>query len=181
MLWENPAHTATDALGNSDPQLSLLKGEMFTEAKAGILVVELKVTDLSETVPTGASAADWYMTWTHGSTTYFAQAQLGALPTSSPTFSDGTVVVTGTEHQYETAHSDTGSFSDGTNGTVTIDVPLANVGGLSSGAVLDSPTGATYIEEGAPPNPSGESGGILEAVDSGGPTKNYTIGSSCSS
>jgi pseudomonalisin len=178
LLWANPPHTATDALGNSDPQLSLINGSIAADKAKKMLEVRLTLSDLSERVPTGASAADWYMTWTYNKTTYFAQAQLGALPTSKPTFGDGTVVVTGSEHQYSAAHTDTGTFKTGKDGYIIIDVPLANVG-LKWGSTLAGPAGATYTEEGIPPNPSGVSAGSLEAVDSGGPTKNYTVGSTC--
>jgi pseudomonalisin len=179
VLWANPAHTATDALGNSDPQLSLLQGAMTLSSNKLDLDVDLTVANLAATVPTGASAADWYMTWTDAGTTYFAQAQLGATPDATPTYEDGTVVVTASEHQYEAAHTDTGSFTAGANGVVQIVVPLANIGNPALKAVLSEPAGATYTEEGVPPNPSGEGAASLQAVDSGGPTKNYKVGSVC--
>ncbi|MDA8039866.1 MAG: S53 family serine peptidase [Actinomycetota bacterium] len=181
LLWANPPHTATDVLGNSDPQLSLLNGAMFADKKTNTLRVELTVTNLSETVPTGATAEDWYMTWKYGKTMYFAQAQLGTLPGSAPTFDDGTIVLTGTSHQYSEAHTDSGAFKPGKDGSITINVPFANVGGISWNQVLGSPAGATFTEEGIPPNPSGQSAASLQAVDSGGPTNSYTVGSTCRS
>jgi hypothetical protein len=179
VLWQNPPHTASDALGNSDSQLSLIKGSISLSPSKADLLVNLTLADLTQTVPTGASAADWYMTWTYDGTTYFAQAQLGATPGATPTFGDGTIVVTGSEHQYEQAHSDTGTFTSGSDGVVQIVVPLANVGSPPLESVLAEPAGATYTEEGVPPNPSGEGGALLEAVDSGGPTKSYKVGSTC--
>ncbi|MGH9297395.1 MAG: S53 family peptidase [Acidimicrobiales bacterium] len=179
LLWQNPPHTSTDALANSDPQLSLLTGAMSLSKDRKSVLVKLEVTNLSATVPTGASAEDWYMTWTFKGTTYFGQAELGALPGSVPTFSDGTVVATGSSHQYQAANTDTGAFKPGAHGIIEIAVPLAHVGKPGIGSVLGQPTGATYTEEGVPPNPSGVSGGSLEAVDSGGPTRNYTVGSTC--
>jgi pseudomonalisin len=179
VLWKNAPHTATDTLGNSDPQLSLVQGSMHLASGGDNLVVDLDVTNLSETVPTGATAEDWYMTWTDGGTTYFAQAQLGATPGATPTFSDGTIVLTGTDHEYQVAHTDTGSFTAGADGTVEIDVPLANIGSPAPASVLSQPSGSTFTEEGVPPNPSGESAASLQAVDSGGPTDNYTVGSTC--
>jgi hypothetical protein len=153
---------------------------MTTSAKTD-LVVSLTMQDLSATVPTGASAEDWYATWTYDGTTYFALAQLGALPGSSVTYGDGTIVVTGSDHEYETAHTDTGTFTPGTNGVIQIDVPLANIGNPPLKSTLSDPAGLTYTEEGVPPNPSGEAAGSLESVDSGGPTKNYKVGSTCKS
>ncbi len=179
ILWQNAPHTATDLLGNSDPQLSLLQGSMHLAASGTSVVIDLKVTNLSDTVPTGASGEDWYMTWTSGGTTYFAQAQLGATPGATPTFSDGTVVLTGSEHEYQAANTDTGAFTSGADGTVEIDVPLANVGGPAPGSVLAQPAGSTFTEEGVSPNSSGQSPAALETVDSGGPTNSYTLGSTC--
>ncbi|HEV8065426.1 MAG TPA: hypothetical protein VGP46_11365, partial [Acidimicrobiales bacterium] len=173
------SHTASDALGNSDPQLTLVKGSMSLSSTKTDLVVSLTIADLSATVPTGASAADWYATWSYDGTTYFAQAQLGALPESAVTYADGTIVLTGSEHQYESAHTDTGSFKAGKDGIIQIDVPLANIGAPAAGAVLANPAGLTYTEEGVPPNPSGEGAASLQSVDSGGPTNNYKVGSTC--
>ncbi|MGH9063743.1 MAG: S53 family peptidase, partial [Acidimicrobiales bacterium] len=71
-VWTNPPHTATDTLGNKDPQLSLLEGAFKTSADGKTLQVLLTVTDLTKTVPTGAEADEWYMTWTYNKTEYFA-------------------------------------------------------------------------------------------------------------
>jgi hypothetical protein len=177
VLWKNAPHTATDLLGNSDPQLSLLQGSMHVTGAD--LAVDLKITNLSETVPTGATGEDWYMTWTKGGATYFAQAQLGATPGATPTFSDGTVVLTGSEHEYEAAHTDTGTFTPGADGTVEIKIPLANIGNPTKASALLQPAGSTFTEEGVPPNSTGQSPASLQAVDSGGPTNNYTVGSTC--
>jgi pseudomonalisin len=175
-LWTNPAHTASDLFGNSDPQLTLLEGNMAPSADGKSLVVELTVEDLTKTVPTGATAEDWYMTWTYEGTTYFAQAQLSALPGSTPGFYDGTVNAVGTSHNYQTVNTDTGELVTGHDGVVEIDVPLAHVGNPAAGSVLGQPTGLTYIEVGVPPNPTGLSAGSLQQVDSGGPGNNYTVG-----
>lgn len=175
-LWSNGAHTATDVFGNSDPQLTLLQGDMAPSSDGKSLVVKITVEDLSATVPTGASGEDWYMTWNYGGKTYFAQAQLSALPTSAPVYSDGTVAAVGSSHQYQAAHTDTGQFVTGHDGAVVIDVPLADVGAPPTGAVLGQPTGLSYVEVGVPSNPTGLSVASLQQVDSGGPTHNYTVG-----
>ncbi len=175
ILWQNPSHVATDVLGNSDPQLSLLQGTMALSADGQNLVVRLVVDNLSATVPTGATGADWYATWTYANTTYFADAQLSPAPGAAPTFGDGTVTLTGNTKNYNPVHtSDQGSFTPGPNGVVEIVVPLANIGGPAAGAVLSQPAGVTFTEEGAPGAVS-----ALETVDSGGPTKNETLGSVC--
>jgi pseudomonalisin len=174
-LWINQAHTATDLFGNSDPQLTLLEGNM-APGPNGTLAVTLTVENLSDSVPPGATGADWYMTWTYGGTEYFAQAQIGPVPTLAPTFDDGTVQKVGTSSQYNAAHTDTGKFVTGKDGTIEIDVPLANIGNPASGAVLNQPAGVTYIEVGVPPNPTGAGVASLQQVDTGGPTNNYDVG-----
>ena len=178
LLWQNPSHTATDTFGNSDPQLSLVNGEMALSPDGKTLQVTLAVNNLSASVPPGATAEDWYATWTYNGTEYFAQAQLGALPISGPTFADGTVQLVGASHDYSPANTDTGQFNPGANGTIVIDVPLANVGAPPSGSTLTQPAGQTYVEVGIPPNPAG-SAASLQPVDSGGPTNNFAIGTGC--
>jgi pseudomonalisin len=171
LLWQDAAHTASDTLGNSDPQLSLVQGSMGTADGVADLAVRMQVEDLSSTLPTGATGEDWYTTWTYGGTTYFAQAQLEATPGSSVTYSDGTVDVTGTEHDYSPAHTDTGSFTPGTDGVIEVDVPFANIGSPPLKSVLSQPASATYTEEGVPGAVSS-----LQPVDSGGPTLDYAVG-----
>ena len=180
-LWINPAHTATDLFGNSDPQLTLLEGNMAPSADGKSLVVKLTVQNLSQTVPAGATGADWYMTWTYNGTEYFAQAQIGPVPTLAPSFDDGTVNKVGNSSQFQAAHTDTGKFTTGPDGVVEIDVPLANVGAPPAGAVLTQPAGLTEIEVGVPPNPTGEGAASLQQVDKGGPTNDYTLGTTTGS
>ncbi|HVA73584.1 MAG TPA: S53 family peptidase [Acidimicrobiales bacterium] len=175
-LWISQAHTATDLFGNSDPQLTLLEGDM-APGPNGTLAVKLTVENLSQTVPAGATGADWYMTWTYNGTEYFAQAQIGPAPGVAPTFDDGTVNKVGSSNQYQAANTDTGSFKLGKDGVVEIDVPLKNVGNPPAGATLSQPAGATYIEVGVPPNPTGAGVASLQGVDAGGPTNNYSVGS----
>jgi pseudomonalisin len=175
-LWTNTSHTATDIFGGADPQLTLLEGNMAPSADGRSLLVKMTVQNLTQTVPTGATGEDWYMTWTYKGTDYFAQAQLGALPGSAPTFSDGTVVAVGASHQFQAANTDTGSFIPGNDGTIEIVVPLANVGAPPAGGVLIQPAGETDIEIGIPPNPLGLGIASLQKVDSGGPGNDYAVG-----
>lgn len=178
-LWVNPPHSATDTVGSiagtSDPQLTLLEGNM-APGVGPTLVVKLTVANLSEQVPPGATGEDWYMTWTYGGTEYFAQAQLSALPGSAPAFGDGVVAKVGSSSQYQELNLDTGKFVLGADGTVEVDVPLGHVGSPPAGATLLQPAGATYTEEGIPPNPTGASAASLQPVDSGGPASNYVVG-----
>jgi hypothetical protein len=84
--------------------------------------------------------------------------------------------VVGSSHQFQTANSDTGSFVTGKDGVVEIVVPLADVGSPPAGAVLTGPAGETDIEIGVPANPTRLGAASLQKVDSGGPSNNYTVG-----
>jgi hypothetical protein len=169
-LWTNPAHTATDTLTNSDPQLSLLHGDMSVSADGLTLRTFLTVTNMSLTVPTGAGAAEWYSLWTFGGTVYFSNMELTNAPGATPTFSDGTVTVTGTSHLYNTAHTDTGQNPTlGPNGVVEVNVPLANVGNPPLSSTFSGPSGETRILIGA------AGSGSLPLVDSGGPACDFSL------
>ncbi|MHB8339926.1 MAG: hypothetical protein ACYDB7_01985 [Mycobacteriales bacterium] len=175
-LWTNPPHTATTNFGFAAPQLSLLAANLASVGRGKVLEARLTVGNLTESVPPGATAEDWYLTWLYKGTTYFASSQLSAVPGSTPSFADGSLVKVGTSTEYQQVNTDTGTFLPGPNGVVVINVPLANVGHPASGAVLASPAGATFTELGTPPNPTGKGVGSLQSVDSGGPGRNYTVG-----
>jgi hypothetical protein len=169
-LWTNPNHTATDALGNQDPQLSLLGGTMAVSAGGSTLDVTLSLTDLTKTVPTGATGASWYGLWQYKGTTYFAVAELGV--DGILAYGDGTFSSSG---GYSQANNDTGSFTTGPGGKIVIHVPLKNVGSPPTGTHLTQAAGKTYIEEGVPPTPAGGSSGLQLQVDSGGPGCSFTV------
>ena len=179
-LWQNPTHTATGGpQSNPEPQLTLDAGTMGLNqaGSAPVLEVTLQVQNLSTHVPTGATGEDWYATWTYGNKEYFAYAHLSVTPTSTPTYGDGTATKTGTTTNYAPVNTDTGSFNQGPNGTIVIDVPLTNVGSPPLGAVLLHPAAVTFTEEGTPSTSQGGSGvASLQQVDTGGPDLNYTVG-----
>ena len=179
-LWQNPSHTASDPFtSNPEPQLTLDAGTMGLDQSGtkNVLKVTLQVQDLTTHVPTGATGEDWYATWTYGGKEYFAYAHLSLTPTSTVTYGDGTASKTGGTTNYAPTNADTGSFSQGKNGTVVIDVPLTNIGSPPLGAVLLHPAAVTFIEEG-PPSTQATGGGVasLQQVDQGGPDLNYTVG-----
>lgn len=176
-VWTNPDHTATDFFGNSDPQMSLISGSFSLSSDQKTLQVNLVVQNMSTTVPAGATDDAWYATWSYAGTDYFASAVVG--PDGTWAYGDGTHSSQG----YTTNNTDTGSFVLGPGGGVTIDVPLANIGGTSSlplGSVLVGPGAVTYTGEGAPPNPVVSGGGQLQ-VDTGGPGCDWVVAGSASS
>ena len=162
-LWTNPPHTASDLLGNSDPQLSLAAGNMTVSRDGRTLDVTLTLEDLTPTVPRGATGAGWYATWVWKGVTYFAATELGV--DGSISYSDGTFA----NRQYSSAHTDTGTFRPGAGGTITVHVPLADVGSPGRGATLSQPAAETFTEEGVPATAAGGGTGELARVDTGGP------------
>ena len=167
--WTNPPHTATDVAGNSDPQLSLAAGNMTVSRDGRTLDVTLTLEDLTATVPAGATGAGWYATWVWNGTTYFADAELGV--DGSITYADGTFA----NRQYSAAHTDTGLFRPGPQGTITVHVPLANVGHPGRGATLRQPAAETVTDEGVPVTSATGATGALARVDTGGPGCPFTI------
>ena len=82
---------------------------------------------------------------------------------------DGELLRVSLENRYQQLHVDTGSITPGSNGTVEVDVPLANLPGVVPGSQLVRPSAASYVREGAV-------AGSLEPVDSAGPTNDYVVG-----
>ena len=60
-------------------------------------------------------------------------------------------------------------------GTITIQVPLTNVGNPPVGATLTQPAADTYTEEGVPATAAGGGTGLLTHVDTGGPGCPFVI------
>jgi hypothetical protein len=168
-VWVKPAHVASDMFGNHDAQLSLVQGNLAVSRDHSTLVVRLAVSNLSLRVPAGATAMDWYATWSYNGVAYFAQAQYSAL---GPVFVDGTYTSVDSSNQYTARTNDTGHFVTGSHGAVIINVALAHVGKPGLGAVLRQPAGYTYTELGVP-----EVAGSLRPVDSAGPGRSYVVGS----
>ena len=56
----------------------------------------------------------------------------------------------------------------GPNGTVEVDVPLANIGGPAIGQTLSKPAAVSYVREGVLAAP-------LETIDSAGPNADYVL------
>jgi hypothetical protein len=128
------------------------------------------MADLSTAAPTAAGGAnDYYLLWTYGGTQYFASAEVDAV-TGAVTYGDGTV----SGNQFTTANTDTGTFVPGKNGTITVDVPLKNVGSPAAGSTLVAPAGQTRVLLGTT-----ATGGLIEQADVGGPQYDFGVGSGC--
>lgn len=153
----------------SNPQLDILSGAMAVNN--GNLVTTLTINDLSKnTANAGGAANEYYFLWSYKGTQYFSNAEVDTT-TGAVTYGDGTVSGT----TFTTANSnDTGQFNTGKNGTVVVDVPLANIGGPASGDLLQSPAGQTRVLVG-----TSVTGGFIEQADTGGPQYDFQLGAVC--
>jgi subtilase family serine protease len=153
----------------SNPQLDILSGNM--QVSGANLVTTLTINDLStNSASAGGAANEYYFLWSYKGTQYFSNAEVDTT-TGTITYSDGTVA----GNQYTTVHkTDTGSFNQGKNGTVVVNVPLTNVGSPATGDTLLGPAGQTKVLVG-----TSTTGGLIEAADSGGPQYDFQIGAVC--
>jgi hypothetical protein len=169
-LFTDAAGDDSYPLGTStgnNPQLDVLSGNISTNS--GKLHFRTTIKNLSTSMASPAGGGNqYYFLWTYKGTTYFADAEVDS--TGAVTYHDGTV----SGSQYTSAHTDTGHFGSGTNGVVRVDVPLANVGHPPAGAKLTGPGAQTKVLVG-----TGQTGGLIEAADSGGPKYDYTVGQTC--
>jgi subtilase family serine protease len=157
----------TLAAQGASPQLDILGGQMLLSPDGQTLRTIITVRNLSTTIPTGGAENDYNFTWTFGGTQYFTQ--LAVEPGGVVNAYDGQLVKVSLENRYQQLHVDTGTITPGPNGTVEVDVPLANLPGVTTGSELIRPSAASYVRESLLV-------GNLEPVDSAGPTNDYVAG-----
>jgi subtilase family serine protease len=151
----------------ADPQLDLVSGQMALTPDGTTLRTILTVSNLSTTIPTGGAENDYNFVWTLNGVQYFTQ--LAVEPGGAVQAYDGQIVHASLETRYQQLHVDTGTITPGPNGTVEVDVPLANVGGPAVGQVFHQPSAQAYVREGFLAGP-------LEPVDSAGPSADFVVG-----
>jgi len=83
---------------------------------------------------------------------------------------DGEVIHLPVLTKFQQLHVDTGIIKQGPNGTIEVDVPVANLGGLNVGQVLQQPNATANVRMVAPV------GGLFSTIDSGGPSSDYVVG-----
>lgn len=149
----------------SNPQLDIISGNMSDDGTN--LVATIQLADLSTNpAQAGGAANEYYLVWTFNNTQYFANAEVDTT-TGAVTYGDGTI----SGNQFTTNNTDTGTFNTGKGGTVTVTVPLKNVGSPTSGDVLPAPAAQTRVLLG-----STVTGGLIEQADVGGPGYDYQVG-----
>jgi hypothetical protein len=155
------------AAPGTTPQLDILGGQMLLTPDGQTLRTIITVRDLSTAIPAGGAENDYNFTWTFNGTSYFTQlaVEQGGVVNAY----DGQLVKVSLENRYQQLHVDTGTITPGPNGTVEVDVPLANLAGVAAGSQLIRPSAASYVREGV-------LAGTLEPIDSAGPTNDYVAG-----
>jgi len=151
----------------ADPQLDLLSGQMALTPDGTTLRTILTVSNLSTTIPTGGAENDYNVVWTFNGVQYFTQ--LAIEPGGAVQAYDGQVLHVSLETRYQQLPVDTGKIAPGPNGTVEVDVPLANIGGPAVGQLLRQPSAQSYVREGFLAGP-------LEPIDSAGPNADFAVG-----
>ena len=171
-VWTSAAGNET-WLGQTgqNPQLDLIRGNLALSPDGTTLITTLTVTNLSKTVPAGSAANEYYFLWSYNNTQYFSNVEVD--PAGNVTFADGKV----SGNQYQARRSgpaDSGSLVLGPNGTLTVNVPLAQVGSPPTGAILTSPNGQVRELVGTT-----VTGGLIVQADQGGPQYDYQVGQAC--
>lgn len=150
----------------TNPQLDILNGQMCLSPDGQTLRTIITVSNLSTTIPTGGVENDYNFVWQYNGVEYFTQLAVEADGTVLAW--DGQAIHASLETRFQQLHSDPGTITPGPNGTVEVDVPLANVGSPTSGSVLQTPSAQTYVREGI-------LAGSLEPADSAGPNADFAI------
>ncbi|HET8893057.1 MAG TPA: S53 family peptidase [Gaiellaceae bacterium] len=150
----------------ANPQLDITSGQMCLTPDGKTLRTILTINNLTTAVPTGGAENDYNFVWSFNGVTYFTQ--LAVEQTGTVLAYDGQAIHASLETRFQQLHVDTGIITPGRNGTVEVDVPLANVGSPASGAVLSLPSAQSYVREGV-------LAGSLEPVDSAGPSADFLI------
>jgi hypothetical protein len=136
-----PAGNASDPItATEDSTLDLTGGEIDLTSDGKDVRTVLTLAELTGTVPSVGTGADYYTYWTYAGTTWFTEASIGRLGDVS--YRDGHIGA-------GAVHTDAGRIAPGENGTVEVDVPLANVGNPPLGARLQLPYAQTVLELGA--------------------------------
>ena len=176
-LWSDTSSDASAGpSGTQADQLDIVSGGLSDNGST--LTTSLTITNLTTTPAAGGTADEYYFIIGAGGKQYFTNAEVAP---SGTTYSYGTYDPNATP-QYSTTGSATGTVNPGAKGTVTVSVPLSQVGNPASGSTLSAGSikGVTFLLEGAPSNP-GVSGGLLSPADSDTATSGYTIGQGCAS
>jgi subtilase family serine protease len=150
----------------ANPQLDILNGQMCLTPDGQTLRTIITVSNLTTTIPQGGVANDYNFVWQFNGTEYFTQLEVEQNGTVLAF--DGQAIHASLETRFQQLHQDTGTITPGPNGTVEVDVPLANIGSPPSGSVLSTPSAESYVRESV-------LAGTLEPADPTSPYSDFVI------
>jgi pseudomonalisin len=173
--------SATDTVsGSDDPNLAVSEANLGLTANHEDLRVVINLQNMSDTPPSGFTLLDYNIYWTNptgdSSSNDAVDAEVDSAGRTS--FQDGQEVDDSSEGEYvfapSTTSAATGTITDGPDGTVEIDVPLAELG-LKVGDSLSALQVMTGEGEGVAGAQPANSAGLL-TLDNLGPGPTYTLG-----
>jgi subtilase family serine protease len=150
----------------TQPQLDILGGQILLSPDGQTLRTIITVRNLTTTIPTGGAENTYNLVWFLNGVEFFSQ--LAVEPGGVVNAYDGQVVHVSLQTRFQQLHVDKGVITLGPNGTVEVDVPLANVGSPALAQTLEKPSATAYVRVGI-------AVGSLQTVDSGGPVANYVV------
>ena len=176
-LWTDTSADAKDpGTGTQDGQLDVIGGSMTDNGTS--LTTTLDVANLTTTVgPANATANDYYVVWQIGGsgTYYFTNVDLVDVPSTAITYNYGTwTSATGVQ---ATGPADSGTFTSGSPGTVSVTIALSKVGSPSAGTQLTLAMSGTSPYAGYSTASETVTGtGVVFTVDGDISSFDYTIG-----
>jgi pseudomonalisin len=164
-LFTTYAGNATDPASDmNDANLDIASANLSLSGTT--LVAQIHGPALAPGIdPAGTNGTDYYLLWTYAGTTYYGMAYVD--PTGTQVFyDDGNT--NDSSLTPPTSSNITGSFA---SDTLTLDIPLADVGNPPAGSVLSYPYGLTRAVN----NPAL----VPFTVDTGGSQRAYSVGRTC--
>lgn len=138
----------TDPGGDVDAENLDFTGGGIAAMDDTSFTIEMQVTNLSTELPTlDSTGLVWYFLWTYGEVTYFANATY-SFWSDEVTYNLGTF---GTS--FSTTAQTEGTFTEGENGTITVVVPLEEVGSPTAGEALTQIYGDSRTRLSGPAGP----------------------------
>ncbi len=164
-------YTLTGLFTGQHPQLDIIKGDIELAPDGKSITTTLTLKNLTKDLAfPGGQGNEYYMVWSYDDVQYFSHVSVDSLGTV--TYSDGQI--DGNFYSDRTdGPADTGSFNEGPNGTVVVNVPLDQIGKVKHGDVLQQPVGETRELIGAAGT------GSLQPVDGAGPEYDFQVGQTC--
>ena len=151
----------------AQPQLDILSGKALLSPDGTTLRTIITVRNLSTVIPIGGGENTYNFIWTLNGNQFFTQ--LAVDPGGVVTAFDGEVIHLPVLTKFQQLHVDTAVLTQGPNGTIEVDVPLANIGSPALSQVLQGATATANVRMVLP------AGGLFATVDSGGPSSDYVL------